>query len=267
MRYQNVLKYTLPALAVVLVMLVAAWAFNLPPVSAITDRDDGPVVSSTNDPGLLTDDQIDIIHVSGHGSATASPDLAELSLAVSVTDDTVVEARTTAATSARAVRRALTREDIDEDDITTSHFRIYPNYDYGPDGREQKGFTVENGMKVIVRDTDEVGTVIDAAVTAGGDHLVFNSLNFVLSDTTDLEEEAREAAIDNMQEKAEQMAEFSDRELGDLKIVSEFPIGGDGNPVLERGFALASAASADTPISAGDTVVNVVVYGMYELLE
>ena len=101
MRYQNVIKYTLPALAVVLVMLVAAWAFNLPPVSAITDRDDGPVVSSTDDPGLLTDDQIDIIHVSGHGSATASPDLAELSLAVSVTEDTVVEARTTAATSAR----------------------------------------------------------------------------------------------------------------------------------------------------------------------
>jgi len=262
--YQNVLKYTLPALAVFLLMPIAAWAFNLPPVSAITDRDDGPAVSYTNGPGLLTDDQIDVVQVSGRGTASGSPDLAELSLAVSVTADTVVEARNTAATTMTAVRTALTDEDVDEDDMATSYFRIYPNYEYGPDGRDQQGYTVENGLAVTVRDTDEVGTVIDAAVTAGGDHIVFNNLNFVISDTSELEEEAREAAIDNMQEKAEQMAKFSDRELGDLKIVSEFPIGGDG-PRLERGFAFAAAASADTPITAGDSTITVVVYGVYEL--
>ncbi len=263
MPYQNVLKYTLPALAAVLLMLIAAWAFNLPPVSAITDRDSGPAVSPATGEQLLTDDQIDVVQVSGRGSATGSPDLAELSLAVSVTADTVVDARDSAADTMTDVRKALTDEDIDEDDIATSYFRIYPNYEYGADGREQKGYTVENGLDVTVRDTDEVGTVIDAAVTAGGDHLVFNNLNFVISDTSDLEEEAREAAIDNMQDKAEQIAEFSDRELGDLKIVSEYPIGGAG-PTLERGFAL-SAAAADTPITAGDSVVTVVVYGIYEL--
>ena len=266
MPYQNVVKYILPTIAVVLLMLVAAWAFNLPPVSAITDRDERPVVSTTTGQDLLTDDQIDVVHVSGRGSATASPDLAKLSLAVSVNADTVVEARNTAATTMTAVRNALEDEDIDEDDISTSHFRIYPNYEYGPDGREQDGYTVENGLNVTVRDPDEVGTVIDAAITAGGDHIVFNNLNFVISDTSELEEEAREAAIDNLQEKAEQIAEFADRELGDLKIVSEFPIGGDG-PSLLRGFALESAAASDTPISAGEGKVTVVVYGIYELLE
>ena len=266
MPYQNVVKYILPTIAVVLLMLVAAWAFNLPPVSAITDRDERPVVSTTTGQDLLTDDQIDVVHVSGRGSATASPDLAKLSLAVSVNADTVVDARNTAATTMTAVRNALEDEDIDEDDISTSHFRIYPNYEYGPDGREQDGYTVENGLNVTVRDTGEVGTVIDAAITAGGDHIVFNNLNFVISDTSELEEEAREAAIDNMQDKAEQIAEFSDRDLGDLKIVSEFPIGGDG-PSLQRGFALESAASVDTPISAGEGKVTVVVYGIYELLE
>ena len=266
MPYQNVVKYILPTIAVVLLMLVAAWAFNLPPVSAITDRDERPVVSTTTGQDLLTDDQIDVVHVSGRGSATASPDLAKLSLAVSVNADTVVDARNTAATTMTAVRNALEDEDIDEDDISTSHFRIYPNYEYGPDGREQDGYTVENGLNVTVRDTGEVGTVIDAAITAGGDHIVFNNLNFVISDTSELEEEAREAAIDNLQDKAEQIAEFSDRELGDLKIVSEFPIGG-GGPSPLRGFALESAAASDTPISAGEGKVTVVVYGIYELLE
>lgn len=267
MPYQNLAKYILPTIAVVLLMLIAAWAFNLPPVSAITDRDDGPAVSTGEGQSLLTDDQIDIVQVSGHGSATASPDLAELSLAVSVTADTVVEARDTAATTLTAVRTALTNNDVDADDIATSYFRIHPNYEYGPDGRDQQGYTVENGLDVTVRDTDEVGTVIDAAVTAGGDHLVFNNLNFAISDTSDLEKEAREAAIDNMQEKAEQMADFSDRELGDLKIISETPIGGNGGPLLERAFAQSTAASFDTPISAGEGAVTVVVYGVYELLE
>ncbi len=265
MPYQNVLKYTLPVLAVALVMLIAAWAFNLPPVSAIADRDQNPAESSTTVPGLLTDDQIDVAQVSGRGTATGSPDLAELSLAVSVTADTVVSARDTAATTMDDVQEALTDEDIDEDDIATTYFRIHPNYEYGPDGREQDGYTVENGLAVTVRDTDEVGAVIDAAVTAGGDHIQFNNLNFAISDTSELEEEAREAAIDNMQEKAEQIAEFSGRELGDLKVVSEYPIGGHGGPTLERGFALAAAASADTPITAGDSTITVVVYGIYEL--
>lgn len=267
MPYQNTVKYAATALGLALLFIVAAWMFNLPPVSALTDRSPDPVPSQPQTTDQLTGNGHDVVQVSGLGTATGAPDLANLSLAVSVNADTVVEARNSAAETMTKVRDALEDEDIDEDDIATSHFRIHPNYEYGPEGREQKGYTVSNGLEVTVRDTDEVGTVIDAAVTAGGDHIVFNNLNFVISDTSELEKTAREAAVDNMADKAGQIAEFADRELGDLKIVSETPIGDIGGAILERGFAVQSAAAFDTPISTGQDTITVVVYGVYELLE
>ena len=267
MPYQNTAKYTLLALALALLLLAAAWMFNLPPVSALTDRNQDAAASQPPIGDQLTGDSNHVVQVSGRGTATGTADLAELSLGVSVNAETVVQARETAAETMTKVRTALTDEDIDEDDIATSYFRIHPNYEYGPDGREQDGYTVSNGLDVTVRDIDEVGAVIDAAVTAGGDHIVFNDLSFVISDTTELEKEAREAAVQNMADKAAQVAEFAERELGDLKIVSETPIGDTGGAIFERALSAPAGAAFDTPISVGESTITVVIYGVYELLE
>ena len=206
----------------------------------------------------------DAIVVSGFGSAGAAPDLARLSLAVSVTADTVADARETAAKAMTSVHASLKRHRILNSDIATSHFRIHPEYEYGPDGREQIGYTVSNGLSVTVRDIDKAASVIDDAIAAGGDHLVFNSLSFGLSDATELEKTAREAAVEDMREKASQLAEFSGRELGDLKVVSEGDFGGPPAP-FAAALARSESADIDTPISSGEVAVTVSVSGVYEL--
>lgn len=206
----------------------------------------------------------DAIVVTGSGSASAPPDLVRLSLAVSVTADTVADARDTAAGAMTDVRAALKRRRILDSDIATSHFRIHPEYEYGPEGRQQIGYTVSNGLSVTVRDINKAAPVIDEAIAAGGDHLVFNGLDFGFSDTTDLKKMAREAAVDDMRDKASQLAEYSDRELGDLKVVSEADFGG---PQVPFPAALARSESADleTPISSGEIAVTVSISGVYEL--
>ena len=206
----------------------------------------------------------DAVVVAGFGSASAAPDLARLSLAVSVTADTVADARETAAEAMTDVRASLKRHRILDSDIATSHFRIHPEYDYGPDGRSQIGYTVSNGLSVTVRDIDKAASVIDNSIAAGGDHLVFNSLSFGLSDTAELEKAAREAAVDDMREKAAQLAEFSDRELGDLKAVSEGDFSGPQVP-FPAALARSESAGFDTPISSGEVSVTVVITGVYEL--
>ena len=261
------LRYVLPAVAAVALLLAAAWFFGLRPASALTERDNNQPATTSSAAFSGQDSQSDAIYLSGRGTATGTPDLAELSLSVSVTADTVAEARTTAAEAMAEVRESLTDKEIAEDDIATSHFRIHPEYEYGPDGRSQIGYTVSNGLNVTVRDTDDLGDVIDSAVAAGGDHLVFDGLDFRISDTSELERDAREAAVDNLAEKAGQFAEFTDRELGNLRIISESPIGEVGGPFLERGFAAQPAAAFDTPISAGQQTITVVIYGMYDLGE
>lgn len=252
---------TLVILAVALFAIFGAACSFPTPAASLSG---GSVSSASNPASQAAVYPFDAIVVTGFGSASAPPDLVRLSLAVSVTADTVAAARGTAAESMTDVRASLKRHRILDSDIATSHFRIHPEYEYGPDGRDQIGYTVSNGLSVTVRDIDKAASVIDDAIAAGGDHLVFNGLNFGLSDTTELEKSAREAAVDDMQEKASQLAEFSGRELGDLKVVSE---GG----FVEREFAFRAAlvsddsAGFDTPISSGEVAVTVSTSGVYEL--
>lgn len=241
-------------------ILGAACSFQTPAASL----SGGPVSSASEPVSQVAVYPYDAIVVTGFGSASASPDLVRLSMAVSVTDDTVADARETAAEAMTDVRASIKRHRILNSDIATSHFRIHPEYEYGPDGRSQIGYTVSNGLSVTVRDIDRAASVIDDAIAAGGDHLVFNNLRFGLSDTTDLEKTARESAVDDMREKASQLAEFSGRELGDLKAVSEGDFGG---PQVPFPAALARSESADlaTPISSGEIAVTVSISGVYEL--
>ena len=54
MSRQVPLKYILPALLLLLGFLVAAWAFNLPPVSALTDRANEPLQLTLQSNGQVT---------------------------------------------------------------------------------------------------------------------------------------------------------------------------------------------------------------------
>ncbi len=252
---------TLIILAVALfAMLMAACSFPTPAASL----SGGSVSGAFNPASQAAVYPFDAIMVTGFGSASAAPDLVRLSLAVSVTDDTVADARETAAEAMTDVRASLKRHRILDSDIATSHFRIHPEYEYGPDGRDQIGYTVSNGLSVTVRDIDKAASVIDDAIAAGGDHLVFNGLNFGVSDTTELEKSAREDAVDDMREKASQLAEFSGRELGDLKVVSEGDFGGRQVP-FAAALVRDESAGFDTPISSGEVAVTVSISGVYEL--
>ena len=224
----------------------------------------GPVNSASDPISQVSVYPYDAVVVAGFGSVSAAPDLAKLSLAVSVTADTVADARETAAEAMTDVRASLKRHRILDSDIATSHFRIHPEYEYGPDGRDRIGYTVSNGLSVTVRDINKAASVIDDSIAAGGDHLVFNGLSFGLSDTAELETAAREAAVDDMHKKAGQLAEFSDRELGELKTVSEGDLSGPQVP-FPAALARSESAQFDTPISSGEVVVTVIISGVYEL--
>ena len=214
----------------------------------------------------LTGYQFPVVQVNGHGTAAGTPDTAGLSLAVSVTAETVAEARLTAATTMERVITSLVANGIEEREIGTSFFRVRPEYDYSGERREIAGYTVSNGLEVTVRAIDSVGLVIDDAIAAGGDHIVFNNLRYTIADVSDLQRMAREAAVDDMQDRASQLAEFSGLQLGDLRMVSESPLGDVFQET--RAFALSAGAAADagTPTLPGEAEVSVTVHGLYELL-
>lgn len=243
------------------------------------------------------------ISAAGRGSASAPPDLADLSLGVEAFAGSVKEARTAAAAAMTAILAALQANGIADQDIRTDYFDIRPQYTGreitrcpagdtdsaaaaavpgleggGPeaaDGCYQEwqqvltGYLVSNTVNVKVRDLESLSPVIDAATAAGGDLTRFNRLSFAIEDTDELREQARAAAVADLQERAGQLAEFGGVALGELIYLAETGFAAPARADLSKAVLDMEAAEApagrSTPISAGQLAVEVTVQGTFAI--
>lgn len=207
------------------------------------------------------------IHVNGSGSVTGEPDIATLNIGVSVEKDTVAEAREKAASAMTALIETLKANNIEEKDINTENFSIYPQYDWTEEGRILRGYRVNNTVRAKVRDLDSLSDVIDDAAEAGGDYVVLNSIQFMIEDTTPLQAQARTLAVEDAKAKAQTLADASGVTLGKPITINE-------NTYYESPpipFAAAESAVADdgartsTPIVPGEQTVTVNITVVYEI--
>ena len=243
------------------------------------------------------------ISATGRGSASAPPDLADLSLGVEAFAGSVKDARTAAAEAMTAMLAALQAHGIAEKDLRTDYFDIRPQYTGreitrcpagdtdnaaaaavpggaggGPElaaGCYQEwqqvltGYLVSNTVNVKVRDLESLSPVIDAATAAGGDLTRFNRLSFALADPAALREQARAAAVADLQDRAGQLAEFGGVALGELIYIAETGFAPPARADLSKtALAMESAdatAGRSTPIAAGQLSVEVTVQGTFAI--
>jgi uncharacterized protein YggE len=194
------------------------------------------------------------ISVSGQGEASGAPDLATVSLGVEAVRDTVQAAREDAAAAMNQVIAVLRDRGIEDQDVQTSFFNIYPMYDR--DGQNITGFQVSNQVTVKIRDLNAVGSIIDKVVAAGGNLTRFQGVSFSIESPKPLEEQARAAAVADLMAKANQLANLTSIQLGSLVSISESGGVPDAMPVAERA-ALAQDTASVTPIVPGEVDVRV----------
>jgi uncharacterized protein YggE len=212
-------------------------------------------------------DESPAIWVTGEGKVSIEPELAVLDLGVEVTMETVAAARDKAATAMDAVMTALESNGVEEKDIQTRNFDIRPRYEWQEvveNGTRSSrdvlvGYRVSNRLTAKVRDLDEVSTVIDEVITAGGDAIRFRDLTFTVEDTSPLLDQLREDAVNDAKTKARHFADLSGMTLGRLIYMAE---PGAGRPsggvfVESQAYALEAAASAPrTGVSGGELQVS-----------
>lgn len=196
------------------------------------------------------------ISVTGMGEVTGAPDTVEVDLGVSILAGTVDEATSLAAERADALIEALTSNGVDRDDITTTDYSIYPEYDYS--GTEQRllGYRVSNTVRAKIRDVQETGAVLDSVTTAAGDEVRISGLRFSLEDNAELINAAREAAWNDAFAKATQLAELSGQALGAATSIAESV----SNPPVPIPYATEDSAGAEralTPIEPGTSSVTI----------
>ena len=161
------------------------------------------------------------VRVTGTGIVAGTPDVVVLSIGVSVERDSVKQARTEAAEAMAGVIESLKGNGLLDPDIQTQHFSIYQQFDYIKGQREFRGYSVTNTVSAKIRDLDTVGNVIDDAAEAGGDLVEINSIQFTIDDTTKLKMQARVAAMQDAQAKAQTLATEGGVTLGKPISISE----------------------------------------------
>ena len=161
------------------------------------------------------------VRVSGTGIVAGDPDVVVLSIGVSVERDSVKQARAEAAEAMAGMIESLKGNGLLDTDIQTQHFSIHQRYDYSKGRREFRGYSVTNSVSAKIRDLATVGTVIDDAAEAGGDLVEINSIQFTIEDPTKLKMQARIAAMQDAQAKAQTLATEGGVTLGKPISISE----------------------------------------------
>ena len=242
------------------------------------------------------DPRTDGITVQGSGVVTLPANIGVVELGVDVIAETVSEARSNAASSMQAIIDAVNELGVEDDDITTTRINIWPETTWveeeidlgeGITGHKNRqiitGYRVSNRVRIEIdvteasddatdadangdesddmedEDRDILSAVIDAAATAGGDHVRIDSISFRANQTSESVDEARKLAVTDALHRANLYAEAFGVEVGTLLSASESVA---SRPVFDD-FSLAkvvveSAASdgPSTPVSAGDVEIR-----------
>ena len=215
------------------------------------------------------------IWVTGQATITVEPDLALLTIGVETRAETVAGARAEAADAMEAIVEAVKEHGLEDEDVQTQSFNIWPEYVYPEIGSGEirgnqpvlVGYTVRNTAAIKIRDIDSVGIIIDDVARAGGDTTRIDGIGFSIEDPESFMAQLREEAVENAREKAEHLASLSDVSLGDLTFISE--VGGRApiaRSFADEAFAAAEAApAAITPISGGELQLGLGVQAVFEI--
>lgn len=213
--------------------------------------------------------------VSGEGEVSASPDLARINVSVQVEKKTAKEAQAEATKKSDAVIAYLKTAGVADKDIKTTNYSVYPQYDYTqqactqfacPPGRQVlRGYQVDQGIEIKVRDLDSVGKILEGVTTAGATNI--SGPNFGFDDDNKLQNDAREKAITDAKQKAEVLA----KQLG-VRIVGIASFSENGNSpmyyakdAMGMGGAVAQSAPSAPTLPTGENKVTSNVTITYEI--
>lgn len=221
------------------------------------------------------------VSVQGTGEVFAVPDIATFSFSVIEERATVSEAQAAAAERINSAISFLEESGIEETDIRTTSFNLYPRYEFprvvcpqfGPcPGGERMlaGFEVTQSVAVKVRDTAKAGDLLGGIGEIGVQNV--SGLNFTIDDEDALKAEARGKAIEDAEAKARQLAD--DLGVRVVRVVS-FNENNHGVPYFARstmdfaveesvaGFGGAEMAAPKLP--AGENKIVSSVFVTYEI--
>lgn len=203
-----------------------------------------------------------VIITSGSGEVNAVPDRVDLVFSVQTEDAVVLTAQQQNAKMMSDVTAVLTGAGIDQKDVKTSGYTIYPVYDTSNSlFTKPKTYQVTNTLTVTLHDVGRAGEIIDLVVGKGVNQV--STIQFYLSDEQEqaYRADALRKAVANARSDAGTAASASGVNITGIK---EINVAGNNPPNIYRYLpaamdGAAAKSSYVTPVQPGEMKVSATV--------
>ena len=202
------------------------------------------------------------ITLNGRGSVEHAPDIAMITLGVSVEAETASSAMSQQTTKMNGVFAAVKAAGVADRDMQTSNLSLNPVYEYPNNQRPRlTGYNASNQINIKVRDLKNLGKTLDAVVKGGGNTI--SGVSFSMDKPESYQDEARVEAIKDAAKKAELYASAVGYKVKRIVTVSENEYYPQPVPMMAR-MQLQDAAEL-TPVAAGEVSLTQTVSVTFEL--
>ncbi len=154
------------------------------------------------------------ISVSADGKVYAKPDIAKINIGTTSEGLDIKVVVDDNAKKMNAITAKLKTLGVEDRDIQTISYNLYPNYDWPNNVKTLTNYTLDNQIEVKVRDFTKVSEVIAQATTLGANNI--NNVQFTFENFDKVKEAARAKAIENAKAKAVSLTKQSGLKLGKL---------------------------------------------------
>jgi len=201
--------------------------------------------------------------VTGEGKVSVTPDIAIVNLGIEENGASLKQVQDSVNKKSKNLVDALKRLGVEESDIKTTSYNIYPDYDYNLQPAKITGYRVSTNYQVKVKDFDKVNDILVKATESGAN--VVGNISFDINEITKNKklQEAREKAVGKAKEKAEGLAKAAGISLGKIINVSESQ--GGNYPGQMALMEKSDSSIAQPDIQPGETELSVTVSLSYEI--
>ncbi len=214
---------------------------------------------------LNTSTTTNTVSFGGEGKVSAKPDVAVVSASIVTQAATSKDAQDQNSQKSNAVSDFLKKQSIDDKDIKTTGYNVYPQYKYrlSGGGPEIQGYQVTQSYEIKVRNLDKVSAILDGLVRAGANQV--NNLGLQIDNPEKLKSDARAKAIAAAKKKASELEGQIGISLGKIINFSE-NTGGYPIPMMYEAKAGGLGGGSVTPsIPTGENEITVSVTITYQI--
>jgi uncharacterized protein YggE len=205
------------------------------------------------------------VTVSGTGSVSVTPDIAQIRIAINERNPSIEIAQQKAAEATARVLQLIDKLDIERKFVVTTGATVRPDYRWNRTEEQQEllGYIAARSIDVELHNLDQLGKFIEGAVQAGVNEVASPVLEY--SGQREAYRQALARAAEDARDNAATIATALDAKLGKVLELSTVPGQTPPQPMLRMQADAYSAEAAPQTYNAGNIRYEATLTATFEL--